>query len=164
MTKTSGRQGDITSIVTVDDRLRQREHFDIRYDVFVDEQGIFTDTDEDTRDSDPSTIHLIGLINGRTVGAVRLYPLDVGCEQWQGDRLAVLKAHRTSRLGFELVQEAVAQASANGGLVMHAHIQLPNVRFFEYLGWHLEGPVETYAGIPHQQMAINLKRKSSKSA
>jgi putative N-acetyltransferase (TIGR04045 family) len=164
LTKASGRHGDITSIVTVDDRQRRREHFDIRYDVFVDEQGIFTDTDEDIRDSDPSTIHLIGLINRRTVGAVRLYPLDVGCEQWQGDRLAVLKAHRTSRLGFELVQEAVAQASANGGSVMHAHIQLPNVRFFEYLGWHLEGPVETYAGIVHQQMAINLKRESSKSA
>ena len=164
MAKESERQGDITSIVTVDDRQRRREHFDIRYGVFVDEQGIFAETDEDIRDSEPSTIHLIGLVNGQTVGAVRLYPLDVGCEQWQGDRLAVLKTYRTSRLGFELVQEAVAQASANGGSVMHAHIQLPNVRFFKYLGWHLEGPVETYAGILHQQMAINLKRESSKSA
>ena len=112
MTKASGRQGNITSIVTVDDRQGRREHFDIRYGVFVEEQGIFTETDEDIRDSEPSTIHLIGLINGRPVGAVRLYPLDVGCEQWHGERLAVRKAHRTSRLGFELVQEAVAQNEA----------------------------------------------------
>ena len=163
MTNPSGRQGDITRIVTVDNRQRQREHFDVRHDVFVVEQGIFTDTDEDSRDSELSTTHLIGVINGRTVGAVRLYPLDAGYEQWQGDRLAVLKEHRSSRLGFELVQEAVAQASANGGLVMHAHIQLPNVRFFEYLGWNLEGPEETYAGILHQPMVINLQGKSTQS-
>jgi GNAT superfamily N-acetyltransferase len=93
-----------------------------------------------------------------------LYPLDVGYEQWQGDRLAVLKEHRNSRLGFELVQEAVAQASANGGLIMHAHIQLPNIRFFEYLGWNVDGPIETYAGILHQPMVINLQGKSSQSA
>lgn len=164
MSQTSGRQGDIARILTVSDNQRRREHFGIRHDVFVDEQGIFADTDEDIRDSEPNTIHLIGLVNERTVGAVRLYPIDVRHEQWQGDRLAVLKTFRTSRLGIELVQEAVAKASVKGGLVMHAHIQLPNVRFFEYLGWHLEGPVETYAGILHQQMAINLKRESSKSA
>jgi hypothetical protein len=99
LTKTSGRQGDITSIVTVDDRLRRREHFDIRYDVFVDEQGIFTDTDEDTRDSDPSTIHLIGLINGRTVGAVRLYPLDVGCN---GRGIGLRFSRRTALLDLVL--------------------------------------------------------------
>jgi hypothetical protein len=46
---------------------------------------------------------------------------------------------------------------------MHAHIQLPNVRFFEYLGWNLEGPEETYAGILHQPMVINLQGKSTQS-
>ena len=74
MTKASGRQLDITSIVIVDDRQRRRGHFDIRHEVFVDEQGIFTETDEDIRDSEPNTIHLIGLINGRFVGGGPLVP------------------------------------------------------------------------------------------
>jgi hypothetical protein len=43
---------------------------------------------------------------------------------------------------------------------MVAHIQLPNVRFFESLGWRRDGDVETYAGLPHQPMAIDLTGQS----
>ena len=39
---------------------------------------------------------------------------------------------------------------------MVAHIQLPNVEFFIRLGWWRNGSVETYAGLPHQPMAISL--------
>ncbi len=160
MGQASACQRDITRILTVDDDRGRFGHLAIRHDVFVDEQGIFEETDEDIRDGEPDTIHLIGLINGRTVGAVRLYPLDARHEQWQGDRLAVLQRYRSSHLGIELVQEAVARATANGGLAMHAHIQLPNVRFFECLGWYPDGPIENYMGLLHQQMVIDLSQNS----
>jgi len=161
VSQASEHQLDITRILTVDDDQGRLEHLAIRHDVFVDEQGIFAQTDEDFRDGEPDTIHLIGMIDGRTVGAVRLYPLDARREQWQGDRLAVLQKYRTSHLGIELVQEAVARATANGGQAMHAHIQLPNVRFFEYLGWYADGPIENYAGLLHQQMVIDLTQNFS---
>jgi hypothetical protein len=34
---------------------------------------------------------------------------------------------------------------------------VPNVVFFRRLGWRLDGDVETYAGLPHQPMAIDLQ-------
>ena len=37
---------------------------------------------------------------------------------------------------------------------MVAHIQLPNVAFFERLGWRRRGEPDDYVGVPHQPMAI----------
>jgi putative N-acetyltransferase (TIGR04045 family) len=130
-------------------------HHDVRHRVFVEEQHIFTGSDRDHHDLDPSTIHVVGLVDGVIGGAVRLYPIEAG-DRWQGDRLAVLPQYRARRLGAPLVRHAVRTASELGGRVMIAHIQLPNVRFFETLGWHTDGGPEMYAGLPHQPMAIDL--------
>lgn len=131
-----------------------RDHFEVRRTVFVLEQGLFVDSDIDERDGDPETLHALGFSDGEPVGAVRLFHLGSG--QWQGDRLAVLPAHRTVGLGAPLVRLAVAEATARGGRRMVAHIQIANVAFFRHLGWVLDGPVETYRGVPHQPMAITL--------
>ena len=39
---------------------------------------------------------------------------------------------------------------------MSAHIQPKNVRFFQRLGWQIQGGREIYAGLVHQPMAIVL--------
>jgi hypothetical protein len=39
---------------------------------------------------------------------------------------------------------------------MVAQIQLPNVAFFEHLGWRADGPAGEYHGVMHQPMAIPL--------
>jgi putative N-acetyltransferase (TIGR04045 family) len=91
------------------------------------------------------------------VGAVRLYPLDPQGIIWQGDRLAVTPEFRVYQLGSDLVRLAVSTAAGHGGHVMKAHIQVPNVRFFQRLGWTIDGPEETYHGRPHQPMAIDLR-------
>ena len=44
-----------------------------------------------------------------------------------------------------------------GGRTMLAQIQLPNVRFFEQLGWRADGPAGEYHGVMHQPMAIPLR-------
>jgi hypothetical protein len=85
---------------------------------------------------------------------VRLYPLDEGL--WQGDRLAVLPGHRASMVGAELVRFAVATAASLGGRHMRAQIQLPNVRFFQRLGWLRVGTPAPYHGIDHQLMLFDL--------
>ena len=59
-------------------------------------------------------------------------------------------------LGALLVRFAVATAGERGGHTMVARIQLPNVRFFEQLGWHADGPAGPYHGVTHQPMAIPL--------
>jgi putative N-acetyltransferase (TIGR04045 family) len=145
-----------TSCHVATDPAELAEHFALRGRVFVMEQGIFEADDRDRRDDDERTLHVVGLVDGEVGGAVRLYPLDAPGELWKGDRLAVLREHRACHLGARLVRFAVATAGERGGRRMIAHIQLPNVRFFEHLGWCAEGPPAPFHGVDHQVMAIGL--------
>ena len=130
-------------------------HFAIRRSVFVEAQGLFEDDDRDGRDDDAATLHAIGLADDDVVGAVRLYPLaDDGL--WKGDRLAVLPSERALRLGAMLVRFAVRTAGERGGRRMVARVQVPNVRFFERLGWRCDGQPAPMLGVEHQPMAIEL--------
>ncbi len=139
------------------------DHYALRHRVFVVEQGIFEADDHDRHDDDERTLHVVGLVDGAVGGAVRLYPLDPPGgpldppgELWKGDRLAVLPEHRANHLGAALVRFAVATAGSLGGRRMIAHIQLPNVAFFEHLGWRPEGPPAPFHGVEHRLMAIEL--------
>ena len=129
-------------------------HHAVRHQVFVVDQRLFVGNDRDERDLAADTLHVVGVDDGHAVGAVRLYPLTAG--YWQGDRLAVLPQARVRHLGALLVRFAVATAGERGGHTMVARIQLPNVRFFEQLGWHADGPPGPYHGVTHQPMAIPL--------
>ena len=130
-------------------------HHAVRHQVFVLDQRLFVGNDRDERDLEPDTLHVVGTDGTAIVGAVRLYPLDEH-GLWQGDRLAVMPQARVRHLGALLVQFAVASAGERGGHTMVARIQLPNVRFFEHLGWHADGPAGPYHGVMHQPMAIPL--------
>jgi putative N-acetyltransferase (TIGR04045 family) len=132
-------------------------HFDVRRRVFVEAQRLFVGSDRDERDLRAATLHAVGVADGAVAGAVRLYPLDAA-GLWQGDRLAVLPEARVRRLGALLVRFAVTSAGERGGHTMVARIQLPNVRFFEHLGWRADGPPGPYHGVIHQPMAIRLDR------
>jgi putative N-acetyltransferase (TIGR04045 family) len=133
-------------------------HHRIRHQVFVVEQGLFEGSDVDSYDAGPDVVHVLGLWDGEPVGVVRLFPLDPSTDLWQGDRLAVLPGYRVRNLGKPLVRFAVATAAARGGREMVAHIQLPNVAFFERIGWRPYGEVESYVGVDHQPMSIDLTR------
>jgi putative N-acetyltransferase (TIGR04045 family) len=131
-------------------------HFELRRRVFVQEQGLFALDDRDERDDEPDTLHAIGVVDGEPCGAVRLYPLDPAAHQWKGDRLAVLPEHRANHIGAQLVRFAVATGGRLGGRRMIAHVQLPNVRFFEHLGWCSVGDPAKFHGVGHQLMSIGL--------
>jgi len=133
-------------------------HYAIRHRVFVIEQRALELTDLDARDIGKTTIHVLAAQGAYAAGTVRLYPLEGGL--WQGDRLAVLPSHRSSMVGAELVRFAVATAAARGGDVMRAQIQLPNVRFFERLGWIRSGDPAPYCGFDHQLMHFDLAQAS----
>jgi putative N-acetyltransferase (TIGR04045 family) len=129
-------------------------HFAVRRRVFVEQQGLFEGSDRDLFDERVDTLHVVALVDGAVVGTVRLYPLGDGL--FKGDRLAVLPDARVHRLGGELVQFAVRTAGALGGSRMIAQVQVPNVRFFERLGWACDGGAAPYRGVMHQPMAIAL--------
>jgi putative N-acetyltransferase (TIGR04045 family) len=133
-------------------------HFAVRRAVFVTEQALFAGDDRDVRDDDPATLHALAVAGRRAAGAVRLYPLDDD-GLWKGDRLAVLRAFRHGLLGAALVELAVRTAGERGGARMAAMIQLPNVRFFEALGWQRVGAPRAFHGRDHQPMEIALSRR-----
>lgn len=134
-------------------------HYAIRQRVFVLEQRIMEFTDLDVHDRDPGTIHVLAAQGCYAAGTVRLYRLDG--DLWQGDRLAVLPAHRSSMVGAELVRFAVETAGSLGGSQMLAQIQLPNVRFFERLGWTRAGAPAPYCGLDHQPMVYDLTKAAA---
>ena len=123
-------------------------HFAVRRAVFVEQQRLFED-DRDAHDAD--ALHAVAVADGAVIGAVRLYVLEGTL--WKGDRLAVLPGHRA---GAELVNFAVRTAGERGGTRMVAQVQVPNVRFFERLGWECDGEAAVYRGVMHQPMAIAL--------
>ena len=134
-------------------------HFDLRRAVFVREQRLFAVDDRDEWDSRSETLHAVGFVDGLACGAVRLYPLGGAADgQWKGDRLAVMPDHRANHLGAALVRFAVGTGGRLGGRQMIAHVQLPNVRFFEHLGWRREGAPAPFHGVDHQLMSIALGR------
>jgi len=132
-------------------------HFAVRARVFVEDQRLFAGSDKDERDASAATLHAVAVCDSEITGAVRLYPLDAA-GLWKGDRLAVLPEARVRRLGALLVRFAVATAGERGGYAMVAQIQLPNVPFFEHLGWSADGPPAPYHGVIHQPMTIPLGR------
>ncbi len=129
----------------------------LRHQVFVVEQSIFDVTDRDSRDSVSTTVHLVADIGGVAGGTVRIYPLDEA-GLWKGDRLAVARPLRNMILGQQLVRMAVRTAGELGGREMVATVQIPNIPFFERLGWRREGEPSTEYELPHQKMRIALNR------
>jgi putative N-acetyltransferase (TIGR04045 family) len=125
----------------------------IRHRVFVEEQGLFPETDRD--ENDPRSIHLVAETEGEIVGTVRVFPVEDN-GHWIGGRLAIQKEFRFSGAGERLVREAVAQVKRQGCARFTAHIQQENVQFFTRLGWKASGPVIEYRGKPHQLMEANL--------
>ena len=119
----------------------------MRRAVFVDEQALFAGDDRDARDDDRRTrCTPSASASGAVVGAVRLYPLDAA-GLWKGDRLAVLpECARTARSAARSCASPSRTAGARGGARMVAQIQLPNVRFFEPLGWARDGAAARYHG------------------
>jgi len=135
-------------------RAEQERAFEIRKEVFVLEQKIFSNSDLD--EDDPKSIHLVAEWNHQVVGTVRVFPANNN-RHWIGGRLAVKKEYRNTGAGELLVHEATQCVKGRGCTKFTAHIQVENVPFFSRLGWETIEPARDYFGKPHQLMEANLE-------
>lgn len=126
----------------------------IRRQVFVEEQHLFEDSDQD--DNDARSIHLVALRDGEVVGTVRVYPVQDSLGHWIGGRLAVIRRERASGAGELLVQEAMRTVKRLKCAKFTATIQKRNVVWFEKLGWRKQGEIFDLLGKPHQLMQADL--------
>ena len=148
----------LCKIVESEDELAQ--YFQLRHEVFVKEQKVFSETDIDEYDTNPfhEAIHIIALreSDGKMVGGVRCYKKEG--TTWYGGRLSAAPDHRNGRVGASLVKFAVETTfKLKDCETFLAYIQPQNVRFFMRLGWSKIGDLEVYQGSPHQLMKANLE-------
>jgi putative N-acetyltransferase (TIGR04045 family) len=128
--------------------------FEIRKEVFVLEQKLFSNSDVD--ENDVQSIHLVAEWDNQVVGTVRVFPVGNN-GHWIGSRLAVKKEYRNTGAGELLVREAMHCVKNLGCNKFTAHIQAENVAFFSRLDWKIIEPVKGYFGKPHQLMEANLE-------
>ena len=123
----------------------------IRNVVFVVEQGVPADMEEDERDA--GCLHLLARRGTHAVGAARL---DIALGGKFG-RVAVLAEERRGGVGTALMRAVHALAAGAGLPAVWCHAQLSAVPFYERLGYRRDGEAFEEAGIAH----VALRRELS---
>ncbi len=137
----------ITIVTTPADR---HACFDIRTEVFVDEQKVPRDLELD--DLEDHCIHFLATVDGVPMATARL--LDRGYAKIQ--RVAVRKPARGTGLGRDIMLAVLAHAREAGFAQARLDAQVSAIAFYERLGFTAEGPVFDDAGIPHRLMVLVL--------
>jgi predicted GNAT family N-acyltransferase len=131
--------------VEVADWPRQHEQLlAIRFEVFVNEQGV---PEEEERDSqDELCVHVLACLNDEPIGTGRLLPAGkIG-------RMAVRAAHRNRGVGALILNRLMEIAHARGFEEVYLDAQVGAIRFYERHGFTASGPVFKDAGIDHRRM------------
>jgi predicted GNAT family N-acyltransferase len=124
-----------------------REAFGLRYEVFVDEQGVPRELEVD--ELDPRATHLVAISDDRVIGTLRI--LDHGAAAKVG-RVAVRASARRTGIGARLMLHAAAIAADRGFTEIIVHAQIAVAGFYRRLGYVEEGDQFEDAGIPHIAM------------
>jgi predicted GNAT family N-acyltransferase len=124
-----------------------REAFGLRYEVFVDEQGVPRELEVD--ELDEAAIHLVTIRDGAIVGTLRILEYDDAAKI---GRVAVRAALRSTGIGARLMERAAAIALGRGFAEIVLHAQVTVAGFYRRLGYVEEGDPFDEAGIPHIAM------------
>lgn len=127
----------------------------IRYTVFVREQGVPPEVEIDPLDADAAhVIHMVACsAGGVAIGTARMLleqPLPrIG-------RMAVLKDWRGKGVGQSLLDALCTDAKRRGYTSVRLHAQSHATPFYYRQGFLSHGAEFTEAGIPHQEMRRGL--------
>jgi predicted GNAT family N-acyltransferase len=120
---------------------------ELRFEVFVDEQGVPRELELDELDA--GATHLVAILDDRVIGTLRLLAHDGVAKI---GRVAVRAALRRAGVGARLMQRAEAIAMARGFAEIVLHAQVAVAGFYRRLGYVEEGDLFDEAGIPHIAM------------
>lgn len=123
----------------------------IRFTVFVREQGVPPEVEIDPADADESrVIHAIARdSNGQAIGTARMI---LEAELPRIGRMAVLRQWRSKGVGKLLLDFMCAEARRRGYREVMLHAQTHATAFYYRQGFLSHGSEFTEAGIPHQEM------------
>jgi predicted GNAT family N-acyltransferase len=129
----------------------------IRFEVFVDEQGVPAEIEMDDRDA--HCIHLLAFEDHAAVGTARIDLAQAG----KIGRLAVLARLRRHGVGRALMQRCHAIADSHGLVSVWCNAHSATVPFYQGLGYRVVGEVFEEAGIDHLRMTKTLQSSSRTS-
>jgi len=136
-------------IIRAVDWTDQREQLlAVRFSVFVDEQGVPAEMEEDEYDS--QALHLLATApSGEPVACARMiHSNNLG----HIGRMAVLPEYRRLGLGTRLLRRLLQLADRQGLAQVQLHAQCNAEGFYRKQGFLSFGEVFEEAGIPHRKM------------
>lgn len=127
---------------------------DIRYRVFVEEQGVPEDLELDEKD--PVATHFLVTTNeGRPIATARL--VRESDEIARIGRFAVLAEYRSQGHGAHLLQQMLEHARQQGYAKLVLSAQLEAIPFYQKAGFEPYGDIYLDAGIEHRSMKLLLQ-------
>lgn len=131
------------------------ELVDLRTRVFVHEQGVPPEIEQDDRDA--TAVHVLARDDGgRVVATGRLLLPEDGSRTAGIGRMAADASVRGRGFGAAVLAELHEQARLRGVEVVELHAQLTARRFYERAGYDAVGDVYEEAGIAHVTMVRRL--------
>lgn len=122
----------------------------IRFEVFVTEQSVPAEMEEDAGDA--LGLHLLAKLPGTgPAGTARLLP------DGHIGRLAVRKPFRGRGIGSALLTTLIERAKQSGLSAVFLNAQCDAETFYRQQDFIAEGEVFEEAGIPHRRMYLNLR-------
>jgi predicted GNAT family N-acyltransferase len=116
----------------------------IRFEVFVEEQGVPRDIELDRHDA--LSLHALAFEQEKAVATARLLP------DGHIGRMAVLRPWRGRGIGGAMLQRLMAAARTRGDREVVLAAQVQAVPFYRAHGFVESGTQYLEAGIPHQDM------------
>jgi len=116
----------------------------IRFEVFVEEQGVPRDLELDRHDA--LSLHVLAFEQEKAVATARLLP------DGHIGRMAVLRPWRGQGIGGAMLQRLMAAARVRGDREVVLAAQVQAVPFYRAHGFVATGTTYLEAGIPHQDM------------
>jgi predicted GNAT family N-acyltransferase len=131
----------------VDSDLELAHVFEIRREVFVDEQDCPPELEWEYEEE---SIHFLARLDELPVGAARWRKTDKG---YKLERFAVAMAYRGKGVGQALVAAVLADLPEDANYV-YLHAQLQAMGLYSKFGFEPEGPQFEEAGIQHFKMVL----------
>lgn len=126
----------------------KKELFAIRKQVFVNEQGVPEELEQD--EYDERAIHFLAKVNGRPVGTARMRWIDD--HTVKAERVAVRPSHRGIGIGRAIMEHLEQHARACQATAVELHAQQSARLFYERLNYIAFGEPFLDAGMEHIAM------------
>ena len=143
--------GNLTYKIVASDR-ELKEAFEVRKQVFVEEQGISEDLELDEHDIE--ALHMVVKDKERVVGTARV--LFLADSQAKLERMAILKPFRHRGIGRGIISFLDKELSNRGVEQVVLHAQYLAIAFYRSCGFEELGLPFWEAGIKHMKMQKRL--------